>query len=244
MNPPAADWNRAGTQRVWCARVPATDAGMPADLYRSWLTDAEAERMAQFRTPALRRQHLVTRALCRAVLSRHHPVAPGDWRFEIDANGRPGVVAPSAGRDLCFSLSNTADWVACIVARAPAEVGIDIEHIDGGAADPGIAARYFAPGEAASLADLDEAAARRRFMQLWTLKEAYAKARGLGLSLALDRFAIEPDASPIHLRCDAGIDADAGGWRFDQRPLGGDHLLAVARRGCPDVPIEVVAITP
>ena len=200
--------------------------------------------MAQFRTPALRRQHLVTRALCRAVLSRHHPVPPGDWRFEIDAYGRPGVVAPSAGRDLCFSLSNTSEWAACIVALAPAEVGIDIEHIDGGAADPGIAARYFAPGEAASLTGLNEATARRRFMRLWTLKEAYTKARGLGLSLALDRFVIEPDALPIHLRCDAGVDVNAGDWRFDQRLLGDDHLLAVARRGCPDVPIEVVAITP
>lgn len=244
MNLPA---DAAGTARamwIFCARVPADDRDMPADLYRSWLTDAEAQRLAQFSTDALRRQHLLTRALCREVLSRHHPVPAENWRFAADGHGRPTIAAPEAARGLRFSLSNTPVWVACAVVDAPGDVGIDVECVDNAAADPEIGTRYFAPREAAHLASLRGAAARHRFIALWTLKEAYAKARGLGLSLPLDRFEIDPDTVPIRLRCDPGVDVDPDGWRFDLLPLGGDHLLAVARRGCGQGSIELEVITP
>lgn len=239
--------NVVGTGRatkIWCARVPSTDEDIPGDLYHAWLTYAEKQRLAQFRTAELRRQYLLTRALCRDALSRCHPTPPADWQFATNAFGKPKIAAPADARGLRFNLSNTPEWVVCAVASGPGELGVDIERIDNGTADPTIAKRYFAPREAASLEGLDDADARTRFMRLWTLKEAYVKARGLGLSLDLDRFEVDPDASPIRLRCDADVDADPGAWQFGLLRLGTDHVLAIASRGCGDLPANVEEITP
>jgi 4'-phosphopantetheinyl transferase len=56
-----------------------------------------------------------------------------------------------------------------------------------------LAERFFSPSEAATLRGLSIDLQPERFLQYWTLKEAYVKARGMGLSLALDRFSFDLD---------------------------------------------------
>jgi uncharacterized protein YndB with AHSA1/START domain len=90
------------------------------------------------------------------------------------------------------------------------------------------------PREVAALEATAPAGRRTRFLEIWTLKEAYVKARGLGLSLSLRDFAFTTSsgrAPGIHF--DPGFEDSRSGWRFFQlRPTGLHRgALAVRRAG-------------
>jgi 4'-phosphopantetheinyl transferase len=107
------------------------------------------------------------------------------------------------------------------------EVGVDIEDTTRRTDVEAIAQRYFAPSERRDLAQ----AGRERFYELWTLKEAYLKARGLGIAAALEKiaFELEPGAA-IRIRFDSGFEDDPASWQFAlQRPTA-SHVLSVAVR--------------
>jgi 4'-phosphopantetheinyl transferase len=67
-------------------------------------------------------------------------------------------------------------------------VGVDVEALTRKVELLALAQRYFATHEYEDLRDLEDSAQRERFFTLWTLKEAWLKARGLGLQIPLDDF--------------------------------------------------------
>ncbi|ASC69573.1 4'-phosphopantetheinyl transferase HetI [Halomicronema hongdechloris C2206] len=148
----------------------------------SWLDAQERWRYERCRFPQHRHEYLVAHALLRSCLSRYGEQPPQDWRFSTNAYGRPEIQVEQGAPPRRFNLSHTEGLVACAITRA-AEVGIDVEH--GGqpvrAGDlAAIAVANFAPVELAELARLTGIAWRHRFFDVWTLKEAYIKAQGLG----------------------------------------------------------------
>src|SRR5262245_37667944 len=93
-----------------------------------WLTPPEKARRSRLRTERLRHEFLVTRVLCRVVLSHYAPVAPPAWRFRAGTRGKPAIARPSRFASLRFNLTHTEGLIACAVTRA-GEVGIDAEDI-------------------------------------------------------------------------------------------------------------------
>jgi len=163
------------------------------------------------------------------VLSRYADVAPAQWSFLADSHGRPRIDErnhPQA-RGLSFNLSHTRGLIAVAVARQPA-IGVDVEHLGERPVSMGMAERYFTAQEIADLASLPAHRRQERFCEYWTLKESYLKARGLGLSIPLDRFGFQLcDAGPVRLTADPALDPDAQRWRFWQCRPTPEHLLAV-----------------
>jgi 4'-phosphopantetheinyl transferase len=93
-------------------------------------------------------------------------------------------------------------------------------------------ARCFAPDERAALAALPAAAQPRRFIELWTLKEAYIKARGLGLSLPLERISLTLDDAQPRLTLDPSLGDDAASWQLALWSPTATHAAALCvRRG-------------
>ena len=188
-------------------------ADMPAAAALAQLQPQEHERAQRFVFARDRARHLATRWLLRRVLSLYAPVAEAGWRFDADAHGRPYVAAPALGEPLHFNLSHSEEAVLLLVGRG-AELGVDVEGRsppDAGA----IARQVFAPAERAWLDAAPDDAEGTRFLTLWTLKEAYVKARGLGLSMPLQQFALLPEgADAARLQAGPDIDADPAGWRF------------------------------
>lgn len=96
--------------------------------------------------------------------------------------------------DFHFSLSHSGNMALCAVSDE--EVGCDIELPRG--YDPAIARRFFHPAEQEWLFSHPEVEQSSAFFRLWTCKESFVKALGLGLSLELDSFAVIPEA-PVQL---------------------------------------------
>jgi 4'-phosphopantetheinyl transferase len=94
-----------------------------------------------------------------------------------------------------------------------------------------IATRYFTPIESSALEALATPARVRRFVELWTLKEAYLKARGLGLSIPLDAIAFEVSGelpSRVDVRFDSAQADDPSRWQFSVNWVDDAHVVATA----------------
>jgi hypothetical protein len=107
------------------------------------------------------------------------------------------AAAPAAG--LARSLSHSRGYAALAVARGTASIGVDVEWLA-----PrdfrSLAELAFCPAETAHLASLqDPAMACALFYELWTLKEAFAKALGLRLADALRQCTWQPDGDTVHV---------------------------------------------
>ncbi len=216
----------------------AEDRAWQADGDRL-LDDDERERWQRFVFAADRRQFLLAHVMLRKVLSRYADVPPQAWRFRKNEFGRPEIAGPVSAAGLSFNLSHTRGLVACAVTLGR-PVGIDVEDLQRGSPVMDLAARYFSSFEMAELSGLPAERQSERFFELWTLKEAYLKARGVGLSLGLDRFSMRlaPGQAPT-ISFAPGLVDDSAAWQFAQFRHGPRHLLAVAARRPPGAQFRV-----
>jgi len=217
---------------LWCTYISEIRDDSLWPRYEALLSGDERARQARFRFARDQRRFLVTRALVRTVLSRYAAVRPQDWSFSAGPRGRPTISAPSRASALEFNVSHSSDLVMLGITSGRA-LGIDTESFEARAADIDGLDRYFAPEESTALLSLPPAARRRRFFELWTLKESYIKARGLGLAIALDAFRFELTGErglALHMRPELGDSPH--GWRLWQLVPRSGYLAAVcAARG-------------
>jgi 4'-phosphopantetheinyl transferase len=120
--------------------------------------------------------------------------------------------------------------VACAVARH--EVGVDVEASNR-RVDFSIADRFFAPEEARVVKSMAPDERSRIFFRFWTLKEAFIKATGEGLSRPLDSFSftLEPVRITFHPeREQTPHRDDPSEWHFAECSPASDRMLALAVR--------------
>lgn len=210
-----------------CIDVWRIDLAAAADLAESFaLLDADEQARAQrFHFPAHRRRFIVAHAAVRRILARRLGTAPDAIEFVRNGHGKPFLKDRAAP---VFSLSHSHEMALCAVA-AGGELGVDIEHRrDVSHAD--LAHRYFAPDEVAALAALPTDRQADGFFACWSRKEAYIKAKGLGLSLPLDSFAVSVDAEAT-LRYSHHDPVDATRCRLWEVPVASGYRAALAYCG-------------
>ncbi|MEL6977416.1 MAG: 4'-phosphopantetheinyl transferase superfamily protein [Pseudomonadota bacterium] len=173
------------------------------------LSAEERARAARFATTALSDRFIAHRGRLRELIAAHLSqggggVDPSALRFALTPTGKP-VLNPvlndeeadggAAARDpLHFNLSHCGALAALALAAAP--VGVDIEQVR--PIEPGAMALALAPEEAARLREASGAEAKAMFFRAWTLKEAFLKGDGAGLTRnpAALRVALEPPPQP------------------------------------------------
>lgn len=207
-------------------RDPATLAA-----YDALLSPDERKKRDRFRFPKDQHQCLVTRALTRTVLSRYVDVPPEAWQFVTNDYGRPEISTPRFASWLKFNLSHTNGLVVMLVAR-DREIGVDVENRKRNGELLAVADRYFSPLEVKALHALPLEEQLERFFMVWTLKESYIKARGMGLSIPLAQFAFELDRrdSNIAIRFDPRLGDDPASWQFSILSYGRRHTVAIGAR--------------
>lgn len=177
------------------------------NMYQKLLSSDEQEKVLESSCVKTQNERLLARTLVRTTLARYGMEDPSSLRFSTNKFGKPKVYWPAQVEDnnswrphsLCFNLSHTQSLLACAVT-INSEVGIDLEERDRKLSRNlmALARRRFSPEEADWLACFEDPVEQhQRFMQLWTLKEAYVKALGTGIRetpLKDFSFALTPSA--------------------------------------------------
>jgi 4'-phosphopantetheinyl transferase len=198
------------------------------NLYRTLLSEEEKKQESRFYFERDRRQYLVTRALVRTVLSRYEPVEPRDWVFSVNAFGRPEIANGKIG-DVClsFNISHTHSLIALGVANGRV-LGVDVENVRTRKVSIANARGLFSPIEVAGLAGVPPNRQPDHFFEYWTFKESYIKARGMGLSVPLDKFSFQyPNDGAVQLSIDPELADDPGRWQFWQFRPAPEYLVAI-----------------
>jgi 4'-phosphopantetheinyl transferase len=260
---PAAGKNSTGNSALQLWLAYPGDLAEPAieEACAALLDDAERTRAARFRFDRHRREYLATHALARVALSHAHPLPPHAWSFSANQYGKPSPIpgpprtglGPWGGVPQCglrFNQSNSVELAVCLLALSDsiggvaADVGVDVEPVVRAEEIVPLAARVFSAAERAQLDALPAAARPDRALSLWTLKEAYIKARGMGLSLPLQEISFlfdEPKATRLEVA--PGIGDDPSRWRFCQFDHAG-HRIALAVESAAAGSVEIFEARP
>ncbi|MER5203862.1 4'-phosphopantetheinyl transferase superfamily protein [Streptomyces sp. NPDC002825] len=188
------------------------------------LSPREAERYRAIRHPVARRRHLASRALLKHAAGAVLGVPPRALELGREPGGRPLLCGVPG---LSVSLTHTRGLLAVALSRV-GPVGADAERAARVIEGTGLERRMCTSAERAALAELPGERRNERLVTLWTLKEAYGKALGLGMRLPFSTagFAMAPGGVP---RREAGGAAPRDpAWEFTTaRPAGG-HVLSTA----------------
>lgn len=175
------------------------------------LSEDERERAGALRFDRDRNRFVVRRAALRQILGAYVGSAPEALRLVRGAHGKP-VLTPALGSHPSFNVSHS-NGLAVIAVTSGSRAGIDIEQKRRDVDCLAVAACFFAPEEVATLRALPEDERLETFFALWTCKEAWLKACGLGLAFGLDRcrVSVGPDRL-LRLRPDPQVAGEHGGW--------------------------------
>jgi 4'-phosphopantetheinyl transferase len=194
------------------------------------LAPAERERAARMARPLLRQRFVVAHGALRRLLADDLGRDPRDLRLVEGTHGKPAL-APGEGRGLSFNLSHSDDQALIAVTRDRA-VGVDLERIRPDLDPLPLAERFFAAEEVATLRRLAGGSRLLGFYLGWTRKEAYLKARGLGLSRAPAQICVSlQPGGPARLLDDAADSEAAMGWFLADLAPGDGYVGALAIEG-------------
>ena len=202
------------------------------------LSGDEVHERGRALSAEVRMRSWLSRVFLRTTLGWYLQEPPAALIFTYGENGRPSLEPRGGPAALSFNVSHSGTLLACAVSRHPV-LGLDVERVDRRLDLEGVARLSFSPAELIGFYALAGDQRRERFFALWTLKEAYLKARGAGLTLPLDRFSLSLGADDVAtVRFDAGFGDDETAWSFARPDLGSPIRAAVAVRDLAGIPLR------
>jgi 4'-phosphopantetheinyl transferase len=200
------------------------------------LSDDERKRSQNFHFTKDKQSFIVARSLLRIILSKYLHTPPRLIEFCYGPHGKPAL-ASNDGGELQFNLSHSNGMLLMAVSKNR-PIGVDVEYMRNDPTRLKIADRFFSPREVSKLRSLPDVDQKRAFYTCWTRKEAYIKAKGMGLSLPLDQFDVSliPGEAPA-LLWNASDPEEVSQWMFyDLPPIPGFATALVVKS--PPVGIE------
>jgi phosphopantetheinyl transferase len=181
------------------------------------LSSDEQERYKGFGLESRKREFLWSLVFVRRLLAFYTGKEIGTLKWGTREKGKPFLEDST----IQFSLSHTEGLIACSVGRRT--VGVDVEKIEdgplAGKRSQLLAGRFFSPAEQAFLQSLSLESQGLAFLRLFTMKEAYVKALGHGISTSFDDFTVPLGNHEISKR---------GSWEWFTRLAGNfwvSHVL-------------------
>lgn len=214
---------------VWSSFFNLSDSRL-RDL-SSYLSPAELERAGQFRFLKDRNEFVISHGILREILAHYLDIDPPGLRFMYNAYGKPSLGGEGKSNDFHFNLSHSQGLALFAVTRV-GRIGVDVEFIRPEVATDCTAESTFSPLECESLRSLPEDLQTKAFFQCWTLKEAYVKARGLGLSIPLNQFDVQfLPGQPIRLLNAQWDMKEAERWTLRDLDIGSNYAAGIAVEG-------------
>lgn len=167
---------------------------LPPPEWLELLDDEERRHALRFRREHDRIAYVAAHALLRLVIARRTGLSPSALIIPRDSFGRPFLEMEEC-RGIDVSLSHTAGMVAVALCTG-GRVGVDVEAVDPERVPGTDLAAYGLSAEERGLLESMGAAERSvAFIELWTAREAVAKADGRGLSLPFSSIRIDLSAN-------------------------------------------------
>jgi 4'-phosphopantetheinyl transferase len=185
---------------VWRIRLDISGESSPTEFEhcleacRAMLTQQERLRAEVFRFEADRRQYVMTHAVLRILLGGFLHIEPAAVEIVGEGGSKPGLRVGPDRPDLHFNLSHTRG-AALIGIAAGREVGIDIEQKRPMEDLHGLARSVMSADELQEWERFAPESRLNTFYRVWTRKEAYLKAIGLGLFRNLQEVTVPMAAS-------------------------------------------------
>ncbi len=222
----------AGEVHVW--RIALATAAPPPDHGddagsghgEDLLSAGERARGRRFRFARDRARFLGRRIALRRILAGYLAIPPADVSLAEGHFTKPRLATPDA--PLRFNVAASGDLALVAVCRE-AEVGIDVERIRDDLDITPLAERSLSPTERTALAAVVADDRARTFFHAWVRKEAYLKAKGVGLSVALDAVSVSlSPTEPARLLHSAIDPRDPRRWRLRTLDAGAAYAAALA----------------
>ena len=175
-----------GEVHVWRAGLDLPS--WPLHSLAQVLADDERARAEKMRSERDRTRFIAAHGLLRVILGRYLNTPPQALRFSSNHHGKPYLVSNTIGNPPLFFNMSHSHHMALYAIAPGREVGIDLEYIRPDMDYESIAERFFSPYEVSKLREVPAGQRSAAFFRCWTHKEAYVKARGVGLSLDLRLF--------------------------------------------------------
>ena len=112
---------------------------------------------------------------------------PSEVSFALGSHGKPYLAEDTAGLQFNLSHSHRLGLLAVTLGR---ELGVDVEYLDREISVADIARRFFSERESENLLSLPSSSQPLGFFHCWTRKEAFLKAKGMGIAFGLDQFSV------------------------------------------------------
>ncbi len=213
----------ANAAHVWIADPSEYTSEGDARHFVSLLSAHEQVRWKSFHFPRDRLIYLTAHGLLRQVLSLYADVPPAAWCFQYGEHGKPVIAGPAQVRSLAFNLSHTDGAIVIIVTEAQA-CGVDVERVDPRIDIDFLAGAVHAPAEQRAWRATPDYLKVSRFLETWTLKEAYLKGIGCGIGAGVDCITLHrTGGNEVRV-----VDESAAAWRLNFFHLSSGHVLATA----------------
>lgn len=173
-----------GEVHIW--RVPLIRTEKELIEFKKILNQEEQDRAAKFKVKGAANSFMVARAILRKLLSGYLQIFPHDVVFQQNQYGKLYLDSSP----LQFNLSHSRD-LALFIFALNTTVGIDVEFVREDYEFTDIASKFFSRAESEALFSLPKNEQLQAFFNCWTCKEAFIKAKGVGLFCALDDFSVE-----------------------------------------------------
>lgn len=167
---------------------------------RHLLKPDELQRADRFYFDRHRRRFTHARAALRRILALYLDQAADKIEFDYNTHGKPEV--RNKPQAIEFNLSHSKDW-GLLAIRQFQPVGIDIECFSQRELIK-LAQHSFSAQEVKQWLQLPEKNRESAFFHIWSQKEAFIKAKGMGLAYPLSSFAVtvQSPAGFNHLAAD------------------------------------------
>src|SRR5215470_19934473 len=224
-NAPSSIELGADEAHVWRASLDQ-DAKVIANL-AALLSQDEYQRAARYHLPIHRDRFIAGRGILRKIISAYLALSPAELQFTYNEYGKPAVSDDQNDRALNFNLSHSAELILYAFTRGRG-VGIDIEYIREDFATLEIAEQFFSKDEVTALKSLPTDQRTMGFFNCWSRKEAFIKAKGMGVSYPLDRFTVSlaPGELPALLKVDDDM-REAPRWKMYELKPGASYAAAL-----------------
>lgn len=188
----------------------------PAPSWFASLSPAERQTASEFQFDVDREKYIVRREMIRRLLAQYLGIAPGEVAFTIGPHGKPALNLPDGSPPLTVNWSESGGLVLLAVTLTK-QVGVDCEVVRGVENLPGMIGQVASPAEAGQFEGYSLERQTEDFFDLWTRKEAIAKALGTGLSIPGPELILESVETSHWALRQSGADAwNNGEWRIEQ----------------------------